>query len=165
MAPVRIDAEYFSPDSCAFIELLHRHGVRYVIVGGEAVIFHGHARLTGDIDFFFGPETGNGSRLFAALDQFWSGDIPGIESVEELTDQSLILQFGRPPNRIDLMNHIEGVSFEDVWRGRVEAVLVTSEGELSVSYIGLDELIRNKRAAGRPRDLDDLAYLEATRRR
>lgn len=53
MSRTRLDATHFSPDTRAFIELLNTHGVRYMIVGGEAVIFHGHARLTGDVDFFF----------------------------------------------------------------------------------------------------------------
>jgi len=59
MSPAEVDAVSFSPDILEFIRLLHAHQVRYVVVGGEAVIYHGHARLTGDIDFFYdsSPDT------------------------------------------------------------------------------------------------------------
>lgn len=121
MAPVGIDASYFSPDTRAFIELLHAHGVRYLIVGGEAVIFHGHVRLTGDVDFFFSNEEGNVERLFEVLEQFWDGDVPGLSAPEDLSPAGTVVQFGVPPNRIDLINEIEGVDFK-VWtlkrRGR-----------------------------------------------
>lgn len=55
-----------------FIRLLHKHAVRYLMVGGEAVIFHGHSRLTGDVDFFFDAEGDNTSRFFKAFDEFWA---------------------------------------------------------------------------------------------
>ena|SRR5688572_20126899 len=98
------------------------------------------------------------------LDEFWEGRIPGDVVPGELTKNGLILQFGYPPNRIDLINSIEGVSFEDAWRGRVEAILVTPDGDIPLPYIGLEDLIANKRAAGRP-NLDDASYLEEARRR
>lgn len=162
MAPVGIDASYFSPDTRAFIELLHAHDVRYLIVGGEAVIFHGHVRLTGDMDFFFSNEEGNVERLFEVLEQFWDGDVPGLSAPEDLSPVGTVVQFGVPPNRIDLMNEIEGVSFEEAWQGRVEGRLVAEEGEIPLWYVGLDELIKNKRATGRPKDQDDLDYLGGT---
>ena len=128
------------------------------------MIFHGHARFTGDVDLLFATGGDNSERLFLALDAFWDADIPGIETAEELLEKGLILQFGIPPNRIDLINRIDGVSFEEAWRERVEAILVTSEGEVPVPYMSIDQLILNKRAAGRPKDLDDLAYLEEARK-
>lgn len=159
MAPIRIERSHFSPDTRSFIQLLHSHGIRYLIVGGEAVILHGHARLTGDVDFFFAADPENGRRLYRALDEFWGGSIPGIGDAAELTEKGIVVQFGQPPNRIDLVNAIDGVSFEEAWPGRVEAVLETEEGEVPVPYIGLEDLVRNKRASGRPKDLDDLDYL------
>lgn len=159
MPPVRIDASHFSPDTCAFIELLHTHGVQYLIVGGEAVIFHGHVRLTGDVAFFFANDSGNTDRVFAALDEFWNGDVPGLEGPQDLTPEGTIIQFGLPPNRIDLINSIDGVEFTEAWLGRVDAVLVTAEGDVPMSFIGLEALAKNKGATGRPKDLDDLSYL------
>jgi len=93
----RIDASYFSPDIRDFIALLHHHQVRYVVVGGEAVIHYGHARLTGDIDFFYDRVTENAEALFQALHAFWSGSIPGVETAGELQEEGVIIQFGRPP--------------------------------------------------------------------
>ncbi|GMV06263.1 MAG: hypothetical protein AMXMBFR53_25390 [Gemmatimonadota bacterium] len=159
MASVRLDAALFSPDTRAFVELLNAHAVRYVVVGGQAVVFHGHVRLTGDVDFFFSGERANASALFAALQDFWGGDVPGIASADELEPEGMVLQFGQPPNRIDLMNAIDGVAFEEAWAGRVEAALVGEGRETRLPFIGLDALVRNKRAGGRPKDLDDLSYL------
>ena len=77
--------------------------------------------------------------------------------------EGVIIQFGSPPNRIDLINSIAGVGFEEAWAGRVDAVLVTADGDVPLPFIGLEALVKNKRAAGRPKDLDDLSYL--TRKR
>jgi hypothetical protein len=74
----QLEGEYFSRDILEFIKLLHAYNVRYVVVGGEAVIYCGHARLTGDIDFFFDSGRENDSALFEALMAFWEGNIPGI---------------------------------------------------------------------------------------
>ena len=90
---------------------------RYLIVGGEAVIFHGYPRVTGDVDFFYENTPANTRRLFNALLDFWEGRIPGIAAPEELRKLGIILQFGRPPHRIDLMNRIDGVSFSEAWAG------------------------------------------------
>jgi len=154
-----VKASYFSRDIQEFICLLYKHGVRYLIVGGEAVIYYGYARLTGDVDFFYDPARENAKRLFKALFEFWGGDIPAIKSPEELMERGIIVQFGVPPNRIDLINEIEGVSFEEAWKGRVEEVLEGGICEGKVYFIGLQELIKNKKAAGRYKDLEDLKYL------
>jgi hypothetical protein len=163
VAPVRVDASHFSTDTRAFLELLRKHDVRYLIVGGEAVIFHGHARLTGDTDLFYGRDPANVERLFAALDEFWGGDIPGIAAPAELAAPGVIVQFGVPPNRIDLINEVDGVAFEAAWPVRIEALMVSTTGETPISYMGVADLVRNKEAAGRPKDLDDLAYLRKAR--
>lgn len=105
---------------------LQRHRVRYVIVGGEAVIFHGYPRLTGDIDFFYENSAVNTRRLFAALNDFWSGRVPGVRSPEELREEKLVVQFGRPPNRIDLLNRIDGVTFTEAWRHRIAVRVIQS---------------------------------------
>ncbi|MBI1841882.1 MAG: hypothetical protein HYR88_13670 [Verrucomicrobia bacterium] len=154
-----MDSSYFSPDILEFIELLHTYQVQYVVVGGEAVIYYGHARLTGDIDFLYDAGDQNAAALFRALADFWKGNIPGIERVDELQQQGAIIQFGRPPNRIDLLNQIDGVGFTDAWSTRVTVTLRTKTGEQPLFYLGLASLIRNKEASGRPRDLEDLEFL------
>ena len=159
MPSVRVDRTHFSPDIGEFIALLHKHLVHYVVVGGEAVIFHGHARLTGDVDFFFDPDSANADRLFAALTEFWDGEVPGVHGSEELMHPGLILQFGIPPNRIDLINDVDNVAFADAWATRVQAVLVTPSGDVPMFYMSVEQLVKNKEATARPKDLDDLTYL------
>jgi len=164
MPQERLSKSSFSPDITEFLSLLMKHDVRYLIVGGEAVIFYGYARLTGDIDIFYDLEAGNTENLYRALDDFWSGSIPGVDREEELREEGIIIQFGRPPNRIDLINRISGVNFQDVWAGRNRVMLETGEGEIPLHFISLDDLIRNKEQAGRPKDLDDLEYLRRVKR-
>lgn len=159
MPQEHIDASYFSPDIRDFIALLSRYQVRYVVVGGEAVIHYGHARLTGDIDFFYDRTAGNAEALFHALLVFWSGRIPGLEAAGELQEEGVIIQFGRPPNRIDLLNRIDGVTFSEAWDTRVTVLVKTPGGDVPLHYLGLEKLIQNKATAGRPKDLEDLAFL------
>jgi hypothetical protein len=137
--------------------------VKYIVVGGEAVIYHGHSRLTGDVHLFYQPEEENVAGLWAALLEFWAGDIPGVASPGELSEPGIVVQFGAPPNRIDLMNTIDAVSFPEAWERRETVVLALPDGGVPLPFIGLDDLIRNKAAAGRPRDLEDLHYLRASR--
>lgn len=153
-----MNASHFSPDTWEFIRLLDRHQVRYVIVGGEAVIHYGHVRLTGDVDFFYRNDTENAKRLFTALLEFWGGDVPGFEEHQELMPPGQVVQFGRPPNRIDLMNEISGVQFEDAWSSRL--TLVADDGT-PIYMISRSLLIVNKEASARPKDLADAAYLRA----
>jgi hypothetical protein len=163
-SPIIGDA-VFSRDTVAFLRLLAAKRVRYLIVGGEAVIYHGYPRLTGDIDFFYDNSLVNCRRLFQALLEFWDGRIPGVTSSEELREKAIILQFGRPPNRIDLMNRIDGVTFSRAWASRVRVRLKTKSGFVPVHYIGLRPLLANKRATGRPKDLDDALCLRPKKRR
>ncbi|GAB5535572.1 MAG: nucleotidyl transferase AbiEii/AbiGii toxin family protein [Rubricoccaceae bacterium] len=151
-----MNADHFSPDTWEFIRLLDRYRVQYVIVGGEAVIHYGHARLTGNVDFFYGRNEANVERLFATLLDFWDGDIPGVGQASDLSPSDQVIQFGRPPNRIDLLTTISGVTFEDAWRTR--ETLVADDGT-PVHLISLDLLIRNKEASARPKDMDDAAFL------
>lgn len=158
-----IEGASFSGDILAFLRLLARHRVRYLIVGGEAVIYHGYARLTGDVDFFYENTSANAGRLFNALLAFWDGPIPGLAAPNELREKGTIVQFGRAPHRIDLMNHIDGVRFARAWASRIRVRLKTPQGLVPVLYIDLPLLLKNKRAAARPKDLDDARFLAAQR--
>lgn len=149
---------HFSEDTWEFIQLLDRHEVAYLLVGGEAVIHYGRVRLTGDCDFFYGTSPENADKLFRALLDFWGGDIPDIQAASELLVPDQVLQFGRPPNRIDLLTRISGVEFIDAWKAR-ETII--AEDGTPVHLIALEHLLRNKRASGRPKDLEDAAFLEA----
>jgi len=154
-----LDSSSFSPDILEFIRLLDDHQVRFLIVGGEAVIFYGHIRVTGDVDFFFDHSAENVERLFDTLLEFWQGEIPSLKDAAGLQKRGVIFQFGIPPNRIDLLNQIDGVEFEDAWATRNTVMLEIHARNIQTHYIGLEELIQNKEASARPKDLDDLPFL------
>lgn len=150
-----IGSDHFSPDIAEFIRLLGKWHVRYLLVGGEAVIFHGYPRLTGDVDFYFDASAENAGRLFETLREFWDGTIPGVNEADDLLETGVIIQFGRPPNRIDLMNTIDGVEFDLAWEERVMAEMRLGTESIPLAYLGLPTLLKNKLASGRPKDLDD----------
>jgi len=158
-----IDPELFSPDTRELIALLHKHRVRYLIVGGEAVIYYGHVRTTGDVDFFYDRADDNSQQLYAALDEFWSGHIPNLNRWEELTAPGMILQFGVVPNRIDFINEIDGVSFAQAWPNRLTLSMAIGTDTAEVFLIGIDDLIKNKESTGRNRDDEDLKFLRRFR--
>jgi hypothetical protein len=133
-----------------FLELLNSHRVEYVIVGGHAVAYHGYPRFTGDIDFFVRATRENAERIAQVLEDF--GFSRAAVSIEDLTTQNRVVQLGRPPNRIDLVTSISGVSFDDAWSSRIEGRL---DG-LPVQFLGRNALLANKRASGRPKDLAEL---------
>lgn len=112
--------EHLAPDIRELLRLLSRHRVRYLLVGGEAVIHHGHARLTGDVDLFYEQTQANVRRLFAALTELWVGDVPAVAGPSDLLEEDVVLQFGRPPNRIDRIRRLGSVKFGTAWRRRVK---------------------------------------------
>jgi len=156
--------EHFSPDTQALLLLLHGHRVRYLLVGGEAVIHYGYPRLTGDVDLVYDRSQGNAERLYAALSSFWKGDVPAVGAPEELTAEELVVQFGRPPNRIDLLSSLGSVRFEGAWRRRRVETLRIGRRRVPLPIISLPDLLRSKRDAGRHKDLDDIAVLTTTKR-
>lgn len=133
-------------------------GVEFLVVGGHAVAFHGYPRYTDDLDLFLRPEPVNAERVVQALRQF------GFESLdlsaEDFTAADRVIQLGRAPNRVDLLTRLYGVTFEDAWTSRVSASI---DGE-PVWMINREELIRNKRATGRPQDVADAEALERMER-
>ncbi|MCC6902753.1 MAG: hypothetical protein IT377_27520 [Polyangiaceae bacterium] len=154
--------EHLSEDVQELLRLLHRHRVRYLIVGGEAVIFHGYPRLTGDIDLFYDRTPSNVTRLYRALSEFWGGAVPALDGPDDLMHPSVVVQFGRPPNRIDLLGDLGTVTFARAWSRRVSEPLRSStKARCRVHLIGVRDLIRAKRDAGRHKDLDDVEHLEA----
>jgi hypothetical protein len=117
-------------DQIDFVKLLAKHGVRALIVGAHALGFHARPRYADDLDIFIAASPTNAKKLIDA-----SG--------------------GFPPNRIDVMTNISGVTFAEAWEHRVEGTL----GDQPVFFIGKEELMRNKSAAGRHQDLADLELL------
>ncbi|MEQ9105000.1 MAG: hypothetical protein RIE53_09890 [Rhodothermales bacterium] len=143
-----------SPDFKEFIALLTSHEVRFLVVGGYAVAFHGHPRYTKDIDLWvdFNPE--NARRLMDALREFGFGSTDLTEADFVAPDR--VVQLGYPPNRIDLLTSLKGVEFDSCYQEKVEVVV----DDVSVPFINLDRLKQNKRALGRHQDWADLENLE-----
>jgi predicted nucleotidyltransferase len=154
-------ASYFSSDVQEFIRVLSDHGVRYVIVGGEAVIYHGHARLANGIDFFYEPSVENADRLWEALDKYWAGEMPGLKSAEGLRIIGATVQYGIPPNQIVLYNSLTGVSFDEAWEAKINESIRIKGKKYSVYFVGLEALLKNKFALKRDIDNEDLKYLRA----
>jgi predicted nucleotidyltransferase len=141
-------------DFLEFIGLLDEEAVDYLIVGGYAVGIHGFPRYTGDIDFFVAVSRENADRLIKVFERFGFGDI-GLTPADFL-EEDFVVEIGREPRKIQVLTGIDGVQFEECRRNRIE--LQYQGRELKV--IGKEDLIRNKAASGRPKDLIDLAELE-----
>ncbi|MFZ0960069.1 MAG: DUF6036 family nucleotidyltransferase [Terriglobia bacterium] len=139
----------------AFIESLNSHGVEYLVVGAVALAHHGFPRYTGDLDVLVRNSPGNASRLESALANFGFAAL-GLKAAD-FVDSYRVVQLGVPPGRIDILTSLTGVTFDQAWAGRVEAVI---EG-IRVSFIGREALILNKRITGRARDKADLEALGA----
>jgi hypothetical protein len=153
----------FSKDTLELFQLLNKFQVKFLIVGGYAVNYYGHLRLTGDIDIYFSNSDQNVLRLYDALSEFWGGDIPYLSKAEELKDPDLVVQYGMPPNRVDLINNIDGIDFADAWNTKEGAVVPFEGKSITLYYIGLDLLIKNKEKVKRAKDIDDLEFLKAAK--
>jgi hypothetical protein len=141
-----------APDFDEFIECLSAHGVEFVIVGAYALAFHGAPRFTGDLDVLIRPTPENAARLIAALDAFgFSTEL----TPDTIADSRRMLEMGLPPVQIHVMSAISGVDWDDAWTDRVTGPL----GRHTVAFLGRETFLRNKRAAGRAKDLADIDAL------
>jgi len=128
------------------------HGVRYLVVGGYAVIFHAQPRFTKDIDLLVKPEPENAKAVFAALASF-GAPLQDLRW-EDFTESGSFFRFGNDPYGFDILLQIPGVDFEQAWSRRVEGVIDPPSG-LIANFISADDLIAAKLASGRPQDLAD----------
>ncbi len=138
------------PDFKDLLELFNKYAVKYMIVGGYALAYHGAPRYTGDIDLYVKPDPQNAERIMAALNEFGFGSV-GL-TVDDFKNSDKVVQLGVPPVRIDIITSLSGVSWQDADSGCVDG----KYGEVPVKYIGLNEFIINKRTTGRKKDLSDL---------
>ena len=130
--------------------------VDFLVVGAYAMAAHGMPRATGDIDILVRPEPANAARVLRALRTFGAPiDSHGVTQTD-FEHAGTVYQIGLPPRRIDLLTEITGVTFEEAWDSRIEAEL----GGQSVTVLGRDALLRNKRATGRDKDRLDAQWLE-----
>ncbi|MDD5559606.1 nucleotidyltransferase [Candidatus Methylomirabilis sp.] len=143
-----------------FIAALNAHGVRYLVIGAYAVAFHARPRATKDLDILLDPTAANAQRALDALRDFF-GDVDLGYGVADLTDPRWIIQLGVAPVRIDLASQIPGCrSFGAAWKRKTEAIF----GSVKTYYLGLDDLIQAKEAAGRAQDRADVRVLRRAKR-
>jgi predicted nucleotidyltransferase len=136
-----------------FIKLLNDNKVKYLVVGGYAVGYHGNPRYTKDIDLWLLMDRENAKNIIESIKQF------GFESLglseEDFLNAENIIQLGYPPNRIDLLTDLSGVDFETSY---TKKEIVDFEG-VKINFISLDDLIKNKKSTGRLQDLADAENL------
>lgn len=143
-----------APDFDEFFGSLIGHGVEFLVVGAYALAYHGAPRYTGDIDVFLKPATDNAARLLDVLVAF--GFPPTGLTPEQIVEPTRVIQMGVEPVQIHVMSAISGVTWEEAWAGRGTARC----GSHDLPFIGRTEFIRNKRAAGRLKDLADIEAIE-----
>lgn len=135
------------------LRLFNKHKVNYCIIGAYAVAFYAKPRYTKDMDILVKPDIENGRRIVDALNEF------GLESLglseKDFSKKGKIIQLGYEPVRVDLMTSIEGLSFGQVWRGKATGTY----GKEKVYFMGIKEMIKNKRASNRKQDKLDLDIL------
>jgi hypothetical protein len=133
------------------------HGVKYLIVGGYAFGVHAEPRATKDLDVFIRADEENSNAVFRALAQY-GAPLEGLTPPDFMDGTTF--QIGRPPARIDILQHIDGISFDEAWENRIEGVI---DGQIRAAVISRDDLIQNKLATGREQDTLDVKKLRAAR--
>jgi phage replication-related protein YjqB (UPF0714/DUF867 family) len=135
-----------------FLKSLSVNSVKYLIVGGYAVGFHGHPRLTRDLDVWVGTDADNAEAILEALNHY---GIPYMLKETFMTPNNVV-QLGEPPNRIDILTSVSGVTFQEAYIHK-QTLLVN---DLEVTFIDLEGLIQTKPGTGRARDAGDIEDLQ-----
>ncbi len=144
---------FVNSDFSDLLRIFNDHNVRYMVIGGYAVVQYTEPRFTKDLDVLMSTDTTNAEAVYNALREFGAplaGLIPN-----DFAEEGFFFQMGVPPVRVDILMGIPGIQFEECWKRRVE---VDFEG-LNVTFISKQDLIASKRAAGRPQDLIDADLL------
>ena len=144
-------------DTEGLLESLKEHRVDFVVIGATAFPVHGYARATLDIDLFIRPIRIHAKRCWEALSAF-GYDMTDVKVNDLLHKKLLIRQYAV---ETDIHPFVKGVSFDRIWRNKVKARL----GRTEAYFASLKDLIAMKRAAGRPKDREDLKYLLRLKKR
>ncbi len=142
-------------DQRALVAALNARGVKYLVVGGHAVGIHAEPRGTKDLDIFIKADLENSRAVFAALAEY-GAPIAGMSPEDFRDHPTWVFQIGVPPSRVDILQGIAGVTFDDAWKDRVDAII---ENDVSAHVISRDHLIKNKLAVGRLQYLADVEKL------
>lgn len=138
------------------LRAFNEHGVRYLVVGGYAFGVHAEPRATKDLDLFIRSDEANSAAVYRALGQY-GAPLDGL-SPQDFTDGSTF-QIGQPPARVDILQRIDGLTFDEAWQNRIEGLL---DKEVQVNVISKGDLIRNKLASGREQDVLDVKKLRVS---
>lgn len=138
-----------------FIALLNGHKVEYMVVGGYALALHGKPRHTGDLDIWINIAEKNALKLLAVFKDFGMSALDFKK--QDFLEPGYITQVGYPPLRIDILNSIDGITFNEAVAGMQKIQL---EDDLYVNFIGLAEFLKNKQASGRKQDLADIKEIK-----
>jgi len=148
----------FEQDFIDFIELLNQNNVEYMVVGAHALAYHGRPRHTGDLDIWIKPSVPNADKMVKVLKDFGFASL-GLTN-EDFLKENYVTQLGYPPLRIDILNAISGVNFDEAYAGRV----LGQVDDLNISFINISDFIANKQASGRAKDLGDIDALKKRRK-
>ena len=143
-----------SSDFKDLLNLFEKHKIRYLIVGGYAVMKYSEPRFTKDLDIFIATDQENAKAVFKALKEF-GAPLVNLTS-DDFAREGYFYQMGRPPLRVDIMMSIPGITFEEAWKNR-EIVQLQN---FKVLFISKSDLIRTKEASGRPQDKIDVEKLK-----
>ncbi|MDP2982630.1 MAG: hypothetical protein Q8O92_04795 [Candidatus Latescibacter sp.] len=136
------------------MNLFEKHKIRYLIVGGYAVMKYSEPRFTKDLDVWIATDPDNANSVYEALKEF-GAPLANLNS-SDFTNKDYFYQMGRPPLRVDIMMSIPGVDFEEAWKNREIVAL----DDFKIPFISRSDLIRAKKAGGRPQDKIDLDKLK-----
>jgi hypothetical protein len=140
-----------------FISLLNKYEVEYLVIGGYAVAVHGYVRTTGDIDIWINPTITNADKMLSVMLEF-GFDAYDFQITDFLIDEKNkggFISFGNPPFKIEILTTTLGVTFDEAYQNK-KIVLIEN---MPIYFIGLAELIKNKRAVGRSKDILDIENL------
>jgi predicted nucleotidyltransferase len=141
------------PDFKEFLKLLNSHNVRYLLVGGYAVGYHGYPRATGDMDIWIEMSGPNSKKIASAFRDFGMPDKAVSEGL--FLEANKVIRMGEPPVRLEVITSASGVDFTECFSNRE---ILEIDG-IPITFISLEDLKKNKRAAGRFRDMEDLEHL------
>ncbi|RXF71384.1 hypothetical protein EKH83_04805 [Arcticibacter tournemirensis] len=125
-----------------------------MVVGAHALAFHGRPRHTGDLDIWIKPSIFNAEKMINVIDDFGFSSLGLVK--EDFLKDNYVTQLGYPPLRIDILNSISGVDFDEAYKNRINGEI----DDLNISFINIDDFIKNKQATGREKDLGDINALK-----
>jgi len=144
---------FVNSDFTDLLRLFNDNAVRYLVIGGYAVIQYAEPRFTKDLDLWISTDASNATAVYNALREF-GAPLTGM-TVADFAEEGYFYQMGVPPVRVDILMGIPGLPFEEAWQRRLEIDF----DDLSIAFISRHDLITAKRASGRPQDLIDVDWL------